>query len=1743
MHEKQADMHMTEKEREMKKERRRVQTRHRETVRGCERDQNRRARERERERDSRERERERDSRERERERERESEGLKVWEVRVLALFSLTCTMWGYLLAMLQWWAAPNLMREGTAAEEEGSESKTPAQRGCRRPMPARIGGGRRWAQMRAPKGSLVKPGEEKHHSPVPTIAQPVQQEEECREPDTCWQMASAEHFGAIAIGFLLVVSWLMGTRRLRQHKQRQQMQEGRVRSSSTTGRVLRKDPTYLVELSQQCFPKGKVKEVGANGNCMWYAMQELTGRKWHNIKKCALKEAAKLGEDRAWIKQQRRCRAWGDDKALRYAASVLGKSISVQTQEGRVWSAEGGDERIFLRLQDYHYRPVIVKQKQPTVPWRMAAGPGAAYLLGGATVRAAKLQGGARNGPRSRSPTRQLRIKVTEETPDPEELRDDLDFQVPAGTTVKEVKTIVAETWRMKTNTFELAAVGGDPALNEEAEMAAGSYQMKELGGALVRLIPRRPWANMRAYQDFVEQGNTLADLRKEIGRRLRVRTRQVNIFATATTREEVDLESIDIPEVLYYEIIPYLEFLEEERTPASSEDTEAEPEEEEQSEEERSEADAEAIHWYRANIDNLAGPREEEHFLLQTPHGWRPTLVSVACSDVEERALLPWCAGWLQCPVYRVQLAEMPRSVCERFGVENLTVAFPLPSLLNLAGGGKKTKKEKKEKEDRQTRVVLKSRSRTPQRGSQEMPKQKAAARSQEAAQDDRRTQARSSPPDEEKPVTAREFAKRYPQLTISYSSGSRCALCHRWLDYSHLKSIRHEVRMQWWGTHSENHKEELATQQRLDDYEQLQQAMETQSKMTLPEQRTQAASSAEESRMTEAKPESKRTKEEQRSDKRKLKGGGRLGSRGSSTASLKAKPELLPATAGDHDTDSSDVLSSVVHDDKGMSESPRSRSLSPTLTFRGEGAAGIGDVGASGCGDGVGSADEGNIWSLDLEVCPEEDGHILFQDNNFLSQDQHQTYRLQSPIGACWATGPKHWQRSHLAEAFSAILGCHCRVDESCSCPEVCEEWSRHYCQVTLTCEQLRVDQVPADITSLLWLDLPERQLIGGGRGEHEEGQLGKAIHHIRKMQIRSLSPQHLRLLLMARPQLTDEILRNEDAQKVRRALFRQAKRVHLPWKGEEAEASEEEPKPPKQQRAGKPKPAAGEGKGKSPSPPKEKVQPGPKAAKASGKGSHQAEEQPVLFDADWPVPVVRELFPGQQGIQLAQTMEEAARIVERMKHAKGKAAIVSLDQVPGVPNSQQQMTVSLGVRKGQALTVKSSLAWLVQLGSEAVHPNHVAPEITLSPKAALTMVTAAIIEKRHADKALVKEAENKDMGKLRKRFEEIIGRDCGSQLDLFRLRDEGPHFFLLIRFPQNSLEDMLRASGKAGLFIRTPKDKVADYRVIWLPGDAGLSTAVALATTDKLDHQLGLVSGKASLGYRVAAHRWAEARSQQGLDPRPLYLIQGLPARIDRDDLQELLTSLDWKAEIVAEGRRVGRGGASWQLRAEEEPKTQAFAFNYGYQRCQVHISSAGTPQQLKPKEKEQPAAYKPPKTWAEAIAPRVLQPKKEQEQREPSVAKEDHDAQMHFRPSGAAEGGAKTAEEPQGQKRRKTEMNLGIPAPSTPPTQMQDQVAMLFHKMQRTEEALQSVMTFLHGLNLGQAPPTPLGVSTPPALAPSTPVAFQSSQSVSAPSTPPVLMGGGHPQQTSAQQNPSGVQLIEDDDSDVDANMAH
>ena len=113
-------------------------------------------------------------------------------------------------------------------------------------------------------------------------------------------------------------------------------------------------------------------------------------------------------------------------------------------------------------------------------------------------------------------------------------------------------------------------------------------------------------------------------------------------------------------------------------------------------------------------------------------------------------------------------------------------------------------------------------------------------------------------------------------------------------------------------------------------------------------------------------------------------------------------------------------------------------------------------------------------------------------------------------------------------------------------------------------------------------------------------------------------------------------------------------------------------------------------------------------------------------------------------------------------------------------------------------------------------------------------------------------------------------------GEKIDLFRVKDEGGHWFGLLRFPSAHMQQVLQISGRKGLMIRTTRESPVEYGITWFQAD--ISQDIAFK-----DHA-GLILGRRGFGYRVPCEQMAAAKSAQGRkswsDLTPQYTIQGLP-----------------------------------------------------------------------------------------------------------------------------------------------------------------------------------------------------------------------------------------------------------------------
>ena len=236
------------------------------------------------------------------------------------------------------------------------------------------------------------------------------------------------------------------------------------------------------------------------------------------------------------------------------------------------------------------------------------------------------------------------------------------------------------------------------------------------------------------------------------------------------------------------------------------------------------------------------------------------------------------------------------------------------------------------------------------------------------------------------------------------------------------------------------------------------------------------------------------------------------------------------------------------------------------------------------------------------------------------------------------------------------------------------LCAGWHLHTCVFQIS-EECSLQNGPLDEV----LYHAEAHLTGGGgKGkdvkEQEHDEVGRAISKLKKFGACCMEPQHLRVLLQAKPVLTAQIHELQDKERMVATITKFGKKAHLPI----------------------------------------------------------IDQQCTLFQADWDVPVTEQLMPGREGVAVAHNMEHAETMLHRMKGMQGAAVIVALDRLQGAETCQKQMTISMGLKQAGAYVVRPSLVWIIQAGARHVFPKNTAPEITVKPRKENTLVTAVTFPK---------------------------------------------------------------------------------------------------------------------------------------------------------------------------------------------------------------------------------------------------------------------------------------------------------------------------------------------------------------------------------------------------------------------------
>ena len=581
---------------------------------------------------------------------------------------------------------------------------------------------------------------------------------------------------------------------------------------------------------------------------------------------------------------------------------------------------------------------------------------------------------------------------------------------------------------------------------------------------------------------------------------------------------------------------------------------------------------------------------------------------------------------------------------------------------------------------------------------------------------------------------------------------------------------------------------------------------------------------------------------------------------------------------------------------------------------------------------------------------------------------------------------------------------------------------------------------------------------------------------------------------------------LLRLDNAEAIGSLIKRAARQAHLPLLDHPSGDPGEATRGPKQQQTGS---GQKEGRGSSRGKGSGGVQSSPqakgsgKAAQkggssqekaASGRGlsgkgkspgaaaSQEKKELPILFAEDWDVTIVKAMLPGlTEGIYLAENMKEAKRAVDRMKGARGHLAMVSLDKIEQQSLRQEQLSISLGVKSGGAYKVHVTQVWLTQLGDGTVAPKNAVQTVTIKPSLKTTSVTAFNVCKKEAKQDLLKALADRDNSKLLEKLKEAMQEPNKAAADVFAVKDDGNCYYGLIRYATEERDALLKISGEAGVYIKTPREDLDKFAVAWLPGDTAKKHSLALEVLKGKPNHRGLVQGKAGYGVRALKEDALKMREAQGQDITPAYLMKGLPPSMTKEELGEVLKSIGWAAKVEEGGRRMAKGGATWRLHAASPPNKTSFVMNYGYLRCTIYIQDLAELKKAEDEDAKFSTKFAAPKTWAEAVAPKAQKPLPKAQAEEESSEEEFEEAEElnAMEEDGMQENAgsfAEEREEPDSKKRR----TVFEAPPRHDPNEARFQ--QLEQRQANIDNQLAQILAMLSGLGgTGQGitpPPTPL-----------------------------------------------------------------
>ena len=489
-----------------------------------------------------------------------------------------------------------------------------------------------------------------------------------------------------------------------------------------------------------------------------------------------------------------------------YSAEALNINICIDAgSKAGTWEVDvKGEHTVYLNLRKRHYRRLLEAEEQAESALHTHFGDVTeteVCFAGGAPKRR-RQQAAAERRERSRS--RSVDFDLTED-PEGEAITVKIDSKDPEETEWRQVRVKVGPRQKIQRLMQLVADYYGRPVQDVgiyygRSNLVAPPERLIREGTAYEFILSGAREDKLRAWREErrIEDAQRRAEIRRRIEREEDRRDYEAQLAAGA-------------PESVH------------------SSAPSPEPEDDEGSDADgppripRGPEDEAEIDWRPIDVGNR-GPRAPFPFLIQDRQGgWRPYMLW--CPEDAERNLeTAWIAGHLQVQTWRVNLQRAEPELEEYYGVEALTLAYCIPTVADLAGGGKRVKLRSRSsrcrrEEDQRSSLDDQHQAQGQQSGEPSSKRDKKdKKRAKVSPSDVSREQEWEavSEPAAAAPDSQDTLMKRDAPWLLGCEGQFRCLLCRRWVTPEHMSSKGHQKALGWFAQADAVQREEFLAQRR---------------------------------------------------------------------------------------------------------------------------------------------------------------------------------------------------------------------------------------------------------------------------------------------------------------------------------------------------------------------------------------------------------------------------------------------------------------------------------------------------------------------------------------------------------------------------------------------------------------------------------------------------------------------------------------------------------------------------------------------------------------------------------------------------------------------------------------------------------------------------------------------------------------------------------------------------------------